>query len=458
MESVATLRSKSSEKWMILFVTCSIWIASYYCILCMSALEDETVKAMNLSETEFSLLTAISFAIAMLSSLCTPYIIKQINLYNAMLMSSTCLTIGQIIFIVGIYFKNIYISYLGRVFIGIGYGIDNVTISTSINVWFSNSEWLTFALNAVYSTYEIGVLISRYSMTSIYNINNDLIMPYLLGVLFGFISIVSCITMIVIEKSFLKKFNIPSTTCDDLDSDFRKIKGINLMCWLLMILIVIGWSSTDTLYSQYTLPLMTIFNITEVTANILLSVGAIYALTIGQISAWLITKLGFLSYWLILAFFLKTLSLGILLFYDIYSNIFNSEIIMWIITILYGMGVQYFAATSFTCLYTVCPLELTSLITAVSSIGFMSGSAIESYLFGLIADNTIKTHTYRYSILMMVILLTIGLIISIIIHSIDIKTHGPLHKKQIVTNNDNQIELSYAHERDHMIQKQQLTL
>eukprot|EP01084_Bolivina_argentea_P044710 82262_1 len=455
MESVATLRSKSSEKWMILFVTCSIWIASYYCILCMSALEDETVKAMNLSETEFSLLTAISFAIAMLSSLCTPYIIKQINLYNAMLMSSTCLTIGQIIFIVGIYFKNIYICYLGRVFIGIGYGIDNVTISTSINVWFSKSEWLPFALNAIYSTYEVGVLISRYTMIPLYNINNQLFVPYLLGVIFGIIAVTSCIVMIVTETRFLKRFNIQSTTSDELDADFRKMKDINLTCWLLMVLIVIGWSSTDTLYSQYTLPFMTVFSINEATTNILLSIGAVYALTIGQIWGWLVTKLGFLSYWLMAAFLFTSLSLSMLFSYDIHSNVLNGGIMMWIVTIFYVMGIQYFNASAFTCLYTVCPLELTSLITAVSSIGFMSGSAIESYLFGVIAD---RTHGYRYSILMMVILLTIGLIISIIIHSIDIKTHGPLHKKQIVTNNDNQIELSYAHERDHMIQKQQLTL
>ncbi len=75
----------------------------------------------------------------------------------------------------------------------------------------------------------------------------------------------------------------------------------------------------------------------------------------------------------------------------------------------------------------ICPVELSSIVNAVAAVGFMSESAIESYLFGIIADNG----GYVWSILMMIVILFIGLIISAIVHFIDIADNGPLHKTKI---------------------------
>eukprot|EP01084_Bolivina_argentea_P098440 176914_1 len=426
-------RSAGTHKWLILYAVSTLWIASFYCILCTSALEHDMITEFNLSNTQFAAFATISFAFAIISAAFTPYIISQINLYNTMLLSSTLLTIGQTLFIVGILSSNLYIMYLGRVFIGFGYGFDNVTVYSAINIWFGDSEWLPFALNVVNSTFEIGILATRYGMQPLYNISQQIFVPYLWGIAFGLIAISSCIMMISIERNFLRqcKSNRKDalSTSDILDNDFKKIKDFDASVWLILLIIIIGWSSDDIFFTQITLPFMQIFNVTELSANTVLSVSSIYSLTIGQIWGWLISKYGFVSYWSISAMFLTSCSMTLLFFYD--SNIWINNIVsplfsMWIIVIINDTGLQYFYAASFTCLYMVCPLELTAIVNTVSCVGYMSGSALGSYLFGAIAD---QTDTYRWSIFMIAVLLIGGLIISIAVHVIDVKQNGLLHKK-----------------------------
>ena len=80
----------------------------------------------------------------------------------------------------------------------------------------------------------------------------------------------------------------------------------------------------------------------------------------------------------------------------------------------------------FTCLFLVCPLELTSIVNTVSSIGCMCGAMIQSYLFGFIADETLS---YNGSIFMVFGCMVFGSLIAVSVHFIDLLRNGKLHKK-----------------------------
>eukprot|EP01084_Bolivina_argentea_P117597 208809_1 len=418
------IRGESSEKWFILIPICTLWTASYHCILCISPLEDDMLKLFNLSNAEFSLFSAIIFAFAVCSSLLSPYIIHKINLYNAMLLSCVLCTFGQSIFIIGTVISNLLVMYTGRMLIGICYGIQNVVIYTVINIWFNNNKWLTFAINTVNTIYYIGVVTAYYFMIPLYRINNQIWVPYTLGIAFSLVSVIACIVMLSIEKQFCSDGETESAS-SKLDNNFSRIKHFGLMIWLILIVIIIGWSSSETFGALLTVPLMTAFNVSEWSIDILLSFNAIYALTIGQLWGWIISKYGYFSYYLMFSLILMTFSYGILCFYND-TWIISSELTAWIIMLFWVVGLQYFFGVCFTCLFMVCPLELTSMVNTVSSIGCMVGSMIQSYLFGLIAD---ETDSFHWSILMVLSCLILGSLIAISVHFIDIIRDGSLHKE-----------------------------
>lgn len=108
-------RSDSTEKWFILCSISTLWIASYFCILCASPLEEEMMTTFNLSNTEFALFSTISFLFAVIGSLVTPKMIRIMNLYNSMLISAACELLGQSVFIIGMLSSNMLIMYLGKI-------------------------------------------------------------------------------------------------------------------------------------------------------------------------------------------------------------------------------------------------------------------------------------------------------------------------------------------------------
>jgi len=258
---------------------------------------------------------------------------------------------------------------------------------------------------------------SRYIMPPLYEYTQQLFIPFTLGIALAGISVVCSVIMIYIEH----RFNSQSSITSLLDDDFRQIKHFNYFIWLLIAIIVIGWSGIETFANQFTIPLMTEFDETEFYADVLLSVQSVYALTIGQIFAYVISKYGFLSYYLISSMFFMSLAMFIMY---IYAGALSPGLVVWIVVICYVIGIQHFNAVSFSCLFIVCPLELTAIVNTVAAIGFMVGSTIQSYCFGAIADIA----SYSYAIFMCLCLASIGLITAFIVFGLDYKVNGPLHK------------------------------
>eukprot|EP01083_Nonionella_stella_P197714 726630_1 len=326
-------RSDSRQKWLILGCISTLAVASYFCILCPSALEDHMIETYHLSNTEFALFATISFGFAIIGSLVTPYALKYLSIYNTMLLSCVCMVIGQVTFIIGMTFydhTHIYLMYVGRIYIGVGYGIQNVLIFSTIHVWFENSTWLSVAMNILNGTFEGGQLVTRYGMEPLFAYTNQLWMPYWIGVVLAFISMACCVLMTSIDKSFNSSLSIASL----LGDDYAQMKYLNTNTWLAMVIVIIVWSNAEIVGTQFTNPLIAEFGVNEWQADILLSGSAVYALSIGQIVGVVITKYGYFSYCLCASVFLMTLSLTVMCLYDITWPI-SPLVAAWAVIIVY---------------------------------------------------------------------------------------------------------------------------
>ena len=456
-------RGESSEKWFILLWLNTLWLGSYHCILSLSALQYEMIDTFHLSDDQFALYTSIVFGFSAFISLFCPSIIGKIGIYNTMTLASTLVSIGQVIFICGIFYflnqsmnrnQSLLIQYCGRVFLGIGYGIQSITIYTTVNIWFKDNQWLEFAINIQNITFDLGMLTARYCILPIYRASDDnLFIAYTLGFGLSVISLIGCIMMQRTESIFMKRaeeaiqsqaaFANTSNTSDadlslhiELDGDLRKARHFGIKVWLIIIYIVIGWSTVETYINQFTLPLMIIFNISEDYSNVLLSVSSLCALTLGVFWGWLASKYGHLSYYLISTMSFMFISIFIIQIYDLF-NIQNETlinngnyIVVWIAIICFVIGMQHFFVCGFASLFAVISVEYSSIANSVSAVLYLLGSMFQAYLFGIlvIGDNNGLNKNYEYSMVMMEVTVIIGLVIAIIVHVIDVIHDGPLHK------------------------------
>jgi len=210
------------------------------------------------------------------------------------------------------------------------------------------------------------------------------------------------------------------------DTDLSKIRHLGRISWMLMAITVIGWASIETFGSQFTLPLMQDFNVDEENVNMLISMEPIYALTVAQVFAWLISKYGRVSYYQMLGTALMTLGMLLAFLYNVCQWADVSALgLLCSLLFSYVVGVHFFFAAAFTCLFMVCPLEVVPVVNTVNAIAFMLGSMLQSYFFGMVAD---ETGSYSLSIFMCFALLAIGLMLSVVVHALDVYEDGPLHK------------------------------
>ena len=167
--------------------------------------------------------------------------------------------------------------------------------------------------------------------------------------------------------------------------------------------------------------------VSEDSVNMLTSIQAIYFLSIANLFAWIISKYGRISYYLMLGNGLMVTGMFLVFLYDIYRWNEDGSSLWFLCSFLisYVSGAHFFFATAFSCLFLVCSPQSVAMINMVTSIGTMLGCMIQSYLFGLIAD---ETGSYSGSIFLCLVPLAVGMVLSVVIHVIDVMDDGPLHK------------------------------
>ena len=319
--------------------------------------------------------------------------------------------------------------YISRVIFGCGFAMVQICTYTVVSLWFGKSKWNSFALVIIGQTVEIGILIARYTVRPLYDLNNSFWEAYGIGIVWSALSIITTCISAILERNFSqnlekqwqkenernnnsdnknKKQRNRKSTDVKLTRDFGQIKQFPIKIWLIMILIVIGWSNIETFASQMTEPLIVKYNISEWYADIVLSASTFVAFTVGPLTGIIASKFGrkTLDTYVILT----QIFMFIACFIYLIPN-WNHVFFAWLCVIVSNLGLQTFYAGIFPLLFIECPAYLISVANSINALFYLIGGFTESFLFGLLGD---VTGTWDASIIMIMILCVIGLIIGII--------------------------------------------
>jgi MFS family permease len=144
-------KHKSLQRYVILLLTCLMLVGSYWCYdipsSCKTQIDDYMGDDENF-EHYFSLLYSLYSFPNIILPFFGGFFIDTFGVRKCMLIFSTILVIGQVIFSFGLSVKSWIIMWTGRFVFGIGAESFTIANSTLIAIWFKGSELaLAFTIN-----------------------------------------------------------------------------------------------------------------------------------------------------------------------------------------------------------------------------------------------------------------------------------------------------------------------
>lgn len=416
-------RSDSMIKWHIIWWLSFAWVATWHCLLSVSALESSMLEYYNLSNSEFALLSSIVFFCAIPSTLTAPYLIEKTNVYILLIIANLTLILAQSLVAIACTDQNrgyltpfnMFLLYLGRGLTGVTLGFEDVTINSIATLWYSKSPWVSTSFIILTGTVEIGGLTARWCLPYINSkiINSDeysdsISITYTVGVGIGIIAAIACVVVYYLDQKFVKQVTNgdkkkleKANKILQFNRDFRLIKKFSINLWYLMIIIMFCWTIIECWTTQISEPLISKYGVNETEADLVLSFSCILAIFLNPVWSYL-TKIFYnqMIYFVLLSIILFGISLNIYIFSS-YTNDKMKSIPMWIASIIFMIAYEIFFASAFGLLYAISAIELLSLINSVNAFMYLLFGVIEIQLFGVIAD---QDHgNYDWSLISMLV-------------------------------------------------------
>lgn len=164
-------KSESPFRWPILFFTCLMMIGNYYCYDIPAALNsqmDEYFGKPSDFETLFSLLYTVYSVPNIILPFFGGYFIDRLGVRVCMIVFSLCITVGQLVFALGLSIKSWPLMFLGRIIFGFGGENLGVANSAILSVWFEGKE-LAFSFGLNLSIARLGSVINNLVSPSLAN-------------------------------------------------------------------------------------------------------------------------------------------------------------------------------------------------------------------------------------------------------------------------------------------------
>jgi MFS family permease len=160
----AIIISKNTMKsrWAVLFLSCTILIANYYCYDNPSALHDQ-LKDRFKEQKDYELWFNLLYTVYSVPNVVLPffggYLVDTIGARKMIIVFAILLTLGQAVFALGCTTKSFTAMLIGRVIFGLGGESIVVTQSAMMAEWFKNAE-LALALGLNISVARLGSVIN----------------------------------------------------------------------------------------------------------------------------------------------------------------------------------------------------------------------------------------------------------------------------------------------------------
>lgn len=151
-----------------LLMACNFLLGSYFCYDNPGPLETQLEKQFHLDSTHFSLLYTVYSIPNMILPILGGVFLDRIGIRQGLILFTTILTIGQLVFTMGGYQTNFDLMIAGRVIFGIGGESMCVAQSAIVSSWFKGKE-LAFALGINMSVTRLGAVLNSVVVPSLYD-------------------------------------------------------------------------------------------------------------------------------------------------------------------------------------------------------------------------------------------------------------------------------------------------
>lgn len=156
-------KAQSKSRWIILILSCLMLVGSYYCFDIPAALKsqiDDFFGNPRDYETNFSLLYSLYAFPNVILPFFGGYFVDRFGVRLCMLVFAALITLGQIVFCIGISAESWPILFVGRFIFGLGGESLTVAISALLADWFGGKE-LAFAFGLNLSIARLGSVINN---------------------------------------------------------------------------------------------------------------------------------------------------------------------------------------------------------------------------------------------------------------------------------------------------------
>lgn len=398
-------------------MACNFLLGSYFCYDNPGPLETQLEKQFDLDSTHFSMLYTVYSMPNMVLPILGGVFLDRIGMRSGLILFTTVLTIGQLVFAMGGYSSNFDMMLAGRIIFGMGGESMCVAQSSIVSTWFKGKE-LAFALGINMSITRLGAVLNSAIVPSIYD-SNGLGPALMLGFLICCFSLANAFGLVYLDKK-AEDANPESEVARVAEEEkfsWSDLYSFDKSFWILTGSCVLTYMSifpyiqvaSDLLQSKY--------HFDKITAGYMFGVPYIISAILSPILGLAIDRLGkrallicMSSVILIIAYYLS------MVMPECYQC--NSEIYP---LILVGVGYSIYAAAIWGSIpYIVKPHTVGTafgLATAIQNIGLV----ISPTIVGLIKDRT-KTvdHGYYFVNMYFIAINVIGLCLNISLYLIDI--------------------------------------
>mgnify|MGYP003385769914 FL=1 len=164
-------KSTSSHRWIILVLACLMLVGSYYCFDIPAALKtqlDDHMGDPGDYELKFGLLYTLYAAPNVILPFFGGFFVDKLGVRITLLIFCGLVTLGQIVFCIGVSMKSWPVIFIGRLIFGLGG--ENFSVATSVLLadWFKGKE-LAFAFGVNLSIAKLGSVFNNVVSPMLFN-------------------------------------------------------------------------------------------------------------------------------------------------------------------------------------------------------------------------------------------------------------------------------------------------
>lgn len=428
VKTTPNLRS-SKFRWLFLAFTCLNCVGSYFCYDNPQALQTHLLEDFKIDTFRFNLLYSVYALPNIVLPLFGGIIVDRLGVRFGISFFSFLVIIGQSVVTFGAKEHSFILMLIGRIIFGFGGECLAVASGVITAKWFRGRE-IAFALGLILCISRLGSALNSFLAPRLYNISHDVFLPLFFGAILCIFSWIMGLLMNHLDRKADGEYKVFVDEGEEAVEKFKfdEIKSFNGLYYLLLVQGFFLYASFYGLSNNINDLMVARFGFDPDTAGQFIPIIYLSAAAMIPIFGLAMDYYGKRA---LLMIFSALLFMGIHLTIAFLPGTNGPDPDYSIVGCLFGIGIFYstFAATYWPCIPIVVEERLTATAYGVSAALQNLMLTLTPLALGTIHDRTIEVGKgYFWTEITLMILVACGLVATVLVYFVDIKTGGILHK------------------------------